>query len=561
MHLPLLSVRNIAKSFGWHDIFHDVSFELAIGEKIALVGPNGVGKTTLLRIIAKQIPPSDGTITYHLKKMSCGFLPQKPELLNANTARFMLEKAAQSLGAAVRYNVGEALARFGFSGIEADIPLHKLSGGQKTRLALARIWLSLPDLLILDEPTNHLDQEGLAWLEEAIRQYPHTVLCVSHDRYFLDQVAQGILELSSDGIKSYKGNYSAYRRIKEDAFRQQLQVYKDEQKEIRRIETTIAQQMRWFQAAHHQAGTHDYYRARAKKMASRAKSTISRLERAKQKSVKKPRDEDHIQLDLATDKHSGNRIILADNLGKSYDSTLFSHANFSIQRHDKVGLIGANGVGKTTLISIMLGFTSPTHGSLWRSPSLHAGYLEQEMHGLESKQNLLESVLAAFPQQTVETQQRARSLLASFLFKAADINKPLGVLSYGEKQRVALIRLLIGNYNVLFLDEPTNHLDLPAREKLEEALVAYNGTLVLASHDRYLLQKVCTKILSFEAGTINCYPGRYDEYLQKQAISNDDRLLLEHRLAVLSGQLATCTDPDEKIILETEYIKIKRKLQ
>jgi len=192
---------------------------------------------------------------------------------------------------------------------------------------------------------------------------------------------------------------------------------------------------------------------------------------------------------------------------------------------------------------------------------MHAGYLEQEMHSLESNQTLLESVLAAFPQQTVETQQRARSLLASFLFKASDINKPLGVLSYGEKQRVALIRLLIGNYNVLLLDEPTNHLDLPAREKLEEALVAYNGTLVLASHDRYLLQKVCTRILAFEAGTINCYPGRYDEYLHKQAISNDDRLLLEHRLAVLSGQLSTCTDPDEKVNLEEEYIKIKRNLQ
>ncbi len=574
MHRVLLRVEALAKSYGWHDIFRNIHFELAEGEKAAIVGPNGIGKTTLLRIIAGLTPPSAGSCTCLQPGAVIGFLPQEPELPAPGTTRSVLAAAHAALGAAARFSVSEAMGLFGFTGSEADLPVAALSGGQKTRLALARLWLSLPDLLILDEPTNHIDQEGLAWLEAAVVSFPHTVLCVSHDRYFLDKTAQRILELRADGIQSYAGNYSAYRQAKQEAYERQMQRYIGEQKEVRRIEEALDRQMRWFQYAHHHAGQNDFYRARAKKMAARAKSTVTRLERAKDSAVAKPRPEAAIQLDLAAEGRGGTRLYLAEGIGKAYERLLFRDGNFAILRGDKIGLVGPNGAGKTTLLNMLLGTVEPSWGSIWRSPALQVGYLEQEMQRLDQEQTLLESVLAMFPARNAETRQRTRALLAAFLFRPPDLEKKLGVLSYGEQRRVALIRLLIGAQNTLLLDEPTNHLDLPAREKLEEALLAYDGTLVLVSHDRYLLQKVCTKILAIRDCSLYLYPGSYDEYLQSgagnpaeghridgTAAEKGDRLLLAHRLAVLAGRLSAGQNVEQRALLEAEYIAISRSLQ
>ncbi|HHW10387.1 MAG TPA: ABC-F family ATP-binding cassette domain-containing protein [Firmicutes bacterium] len=513
MSQTLLRVTNLAKSFGWYTVFHNVNFILSTGEKAALVGPNGVGKSTLFRILAGLDEPTFGSVTYLSDRVTCGYLPQYPEFGPAATAVAVLSAEEAMLGAAARATAAEALARFGFSGADANLPAEHLSGGQKTRLALARIWLSLPDLLLLDEPTNHLDYEGIAWLEGFVRDYPHTVLVISHDRYFLNQVAGRILELSPNGITAYNGNYDNYRQQKEAAFQQQLRNYTNTQREIKRIEAAIDRQMRWFLAAHRRAGQHDFYRSKAKKGAQRAKATIKRLERLKERSVEKPKAQAAISLQLDQEQRTGNRVFLATDLGHAYSRPLFRHADFAILHGEKVGIIGPNGAGKTTLLRLLLGEEQPTWGNVWRTPSLRPGYLEQEMESLDLSATLLDGVLSLLPVRTPEGRQRTCYLLASFLFPQETWCKPLQALSYGERKRVALIRLLLCGYNVLVLDEPTNHLDLPAREKLEEALRAYDGTILVVSHDRYLIQNVCTKVLCIRDERIEVYPGTFNEYM------------------------------------------------
>lgn len=572
MYEPILRLDKLAKSYGFHQIFTNVSFLLKDGEKVALVGPNGIGKSTLLKIIVGMEVADSGTVIPLQEPLLCQYVPQMPKF-GPSTAWDVLSQEEHRLGVLARGTTAEAISRFGFSEGEAYLPTSSLSGGQKTRLALAKAWLSQPDLLLLDEPTNHLDIDALEWLEEFLVTYPGSVLVVSHDRVFLDNVATRVLELGKDGVTEYQGNYSFYREAKAKAFTSQMSQYESEQKRIRKLEAAIDQQMRRFEQSHRIAGQHDFYRSKAKKLAKTAKAHVKRLEVMKESSIAKPRAERSISLTEFESMDSGRRLVFAEDLGKSYDKPLFRQGNFSVLRGDKVALVGPNGAGKTTLLRMILGREQPSTGELWVSPSASIGYLDQEMDELDLDKTVLDEVLMALPRQTKEDITNVRTFLAKLLFRSDDLEKTIGVLSVGEKKRVAMAKLLLSAFNLLLLDEPTDHLDLPTRETLEEALIAYEGTWVLVSHDRYLLRKVCNKVIAIIDGSIVTYPGGFKEYearLEKAAkkdkgagtLSSEERLLLETRLAQLSSELGTIPKDDPIYQeLERDFLDTARKLR
>lgn len=580
MSKPLVQIQDLSKSYGFREIVKNINFIVRENEKVALVGPNGVGKSTLLRIIAGLEAPTSGTVRFFRKPLSIGYIPQDPDFSTELTAWDVLLEEQARLGSAAQASAAEAISRFGITKAEADLPVAFLSGGQRTRLALARMWLSRPEFLLLDEPTNHLDMDGLMWLEDFVRKYPGTALVVSHDRYFLDRVVSRVVELAPDRATEYAGTYTDYRRAKAKAFEEQLARYKAEQKEIRRIEEAIERQMRWFEKAHRDAGknteirsSEHFYRARAKRAAKRAKATVKRLESMKARSVEKPRPERAITLAGFNEGAAGRRIVVAEDLTKSFDKPLFEGSDFSILRGEKVGIVGPNGAGKTTLVRMILGEESPSAGTLWVSPGVKAGYLDQELSGLNPEASVLDEVLSLFPRRSKEVVTRVRTFLGCFLFSGDDVEKQIRVLSTGERKRVALLKLLLSDYNLLVLDEPTEHLDLPAREKLEEALSAYSGTLLLVSHDRYLLSRVCTKVLAIEERRIRTYLGGFEEYWEKRKAAQTarapdtqgpsvERLLLETRLAYLSSTLALMSKDDpEYAALEGEFFRVARKLR
>lgn len=625
MSRPIVQILGLSKSYGFREIVKNIDFIVREGEKVALVGPNGVGKSTLLKIIAGHEAPTSGTVRFFRKPLSIGYLPQDPDFGATPTAWDVLLEEQERLGFAAQASAAEAISRFGFTQAEAGLPVDNLSGGQKTRLALARMWLSQPEFLLLDEPTNQLDMDGLIWLEGFVRRYSGTVLVVSHDRYFLDRVVSRVVELAPDRATEYSGTYTDYRRAKAKAFEEQLARYEAEQKGIRRIEEAIDRQMRWFEKAHRGAGKNTeiraskyFYRARAKRAAKRAKATVKRLESMKDRSVEKPRPERAITLAGLSEGAGGRRIVVAKGLGKSFGKPLFEGSNFAVLRGEKVGIVGPNGSGKTTLIRMILGEEPPSAGTLWVSPGVKAGYLSQELADLDHKASVLGEVLSLFPEHTKEVVTKVRTLLGRSLFSGDDVEKRIGVLSTGERKRVALVKLLLSDYNLLVLDEPTEHLDLPAREKLEEALSAYSGTLLLVSHDRYLLSRVCTKVIAIEEGRIRTYLGGFEEYWEKRKaaqtarsqnrqrplaeghtstvrdrgsttegdapmssggarelrmddcraaspdrkLTKDERLLLETRLAGLNSRLAFMSKDDpEYAAVESEFFQVARELR
>ncbi|NLA58284.1 MAG: ABC-F type ribosomal protection protein [Firmicutes bacterium] len=574
MSEPILRVDNLTKSYGIYEIFTNVSFLLKMGEKAALVGPNGVGKSTLLKILAGEESVDAGTITWLREPLVCQYVPQMPKF-GQSTPWSVLSRQAQRLGVLARGTPAEAISRFGFAEEEAHLPATQLSGGQKTRLALAKAWLCHPDLLLLDEPTNHLDIEALEWLEEFVLTYRGSVLIVSHDRAFLDSVVSRVLELSQRGITEYHGNYTAYREAKEKRFQSEMARYQAEQKRIRKLESAIEQQMRQFLRSHQIAGQHDFYRSKAKKLAKSAKAKMKRLEKMKQTGVSKPKAEQRVSFHGFESSDSGRRLIMAEDLGKAYNKLLFQNGNFAILRGDKVGLIGPNGAGKTTLLRMLLGDEEPTKGCLWVSPSASIGYLDQEMEKLDSSNTVLEEVLSCLSEQTRDEITRVRTFLAQMLFREEELEKPIGVLSVGEKKRVAMAKLLLSSHNLLLLDEPTDHLDLPSRERLEDALLDYEGTLVLVSHDRYLLRKVCNKVLAFVDGRLVAYSGGFAEYEEKvikgknqvqgttnSGLSPEERLVLETKLAQLSADLASTPKDDPSYEeLEKSFLELARRLR
>jgi ATP-binding cassette subfamily F protein 3 len=571
-----ISCNNINKSFGIDVILKDISFTVNIGDKIGLIGKNGTGKSTLFKILSGQIPYDSGDI-FMAKNMNIGYLKQDPDFdenktiyeecipifrniidmeknlrdleleiskyENHDSPEFkklmnsysnLLEEFNKNNGYGYKSEIRGVLKGLSFKDEDFNKPIYQLSGGQKSRLNIAKLLLKKPDILLLDEPTNHLDIDAIAWLENFLKNYSGTLMIISHDRYFLDQVVGKIFEIENHSIIGYEGNYTKFVEYKKDLYENQLKKYQQQQKEIERQEEMI----RRFK----QHGT--------EKLAKRAKSREKALEKID--IVEKPTLNNYrTRIKFDTDIKSGREVLKVQNLSKSFeDSPLFSNVNFDIYRGERVGLIGPNGIGKTTLFKILLGKLDYNGGNINIGHNVFLGYFDQEQSNLNEDNNLIDEVCNENPKISIP---EARNLLASFLFTGDEVFKKVGDLSGGEKSRLSILKLMLSKANFLLLDEPTNHLDLPSKEVLEEALTGYNGTILTISHDRYFLNKVATKILEMSKEGIVEYLGNYDYYVEKKR-------LLESSEEESSDNIKTKTQLKEERRKE-KLKKTKRKKQ
>ncbi len=554
-----LQVYGVTKEYEATLILKNVTFHLADGERVGLVGLNGCGKSTLMRILAGEQPPTSGAIRWVHPSRSRAYLSQDG-----------LWQEELPLGGQIGQVPEDLLSRCGITKEMLVRPAGTLSGGQKTRAGLARALAGQPHVLLLDEPTNHLDTEGLQWLESVLSSYRGTVLVVSHDRYFLDRVVTRVLEMTDGQVKSYPGNYSAYA-LQKQAEREKADAdYRTYLKQKRQLEEAIRREREWamrnhrskvdktdhkFQKGHNENKSFAHMRI--------AKSMEKKLEWIR---VEKPREQTQINLALDGGRDVARNLILADRLGFRYDPGapwLFRNAGFYIQRGDRVALVGPNGSGKTTLIRLLLGQLAPTEGTVRVSP-LRVAYLDQEMEGLDPAQTVLQEASGG---NSALDQARVRTILACLLFTGEAIFKPVSVLSGGEKLRLTLAKILLADPDILVLDEPTNGLDLASRERVEEALDQYAGTLLLVSHDRYLLRRAANRILRIKEGRIDAFSGTYEEFLewsqpkpQTQADLAEERLLLETRLAQLSAALARPKEGEAEALTQ-EFIAVSRALR
>ncbi len=528
-------------------VLQNISFHIEDYEKAAIVGINGAGKTTLLRIIVGEMSPDSGTVTFSRNK-TCGYLAQDGAVNTENTIYEELLSVKQHLidlerrirkcetampsaggaaldelmkqyadlthafesanGYAYKSEVTGVLKGLGFTEDEFDQSAAILSGGQKTRVALGKLLLQKPDLIILDEPTNHLDMNSIAWLETYLLNYKGAVIIVSHDRYFLDRIAVKIIEIDQTKATSFAGNYSDYAVKKEMLRTAAVNAYLNQQREIRHQEEVI-EKLRSFNR---------------EKSIRRAESREKLLE--KMDILEKPtqaRTDMHIR--LVPRKQSGNDVLTVEDLSKSFgQNLLFDHATFEIKRGEHVAVIGDNGTGKTTLLKILNRLLPADSGRFRLGTNVEIGYYDQEHHVLHGEKTLFDEISDDYPNLT---NTEIRNLLAAFLFTGDDVFKRINDLSGGERGRVSLAKLMLGNANFLILDEPTNHLDIASKEILEDALNHYEGTVLYVSHDRYFINRTAHRILDLTAHSFVNYLGNYDYYLEKRdtvtAALNRDR--------------------------------------
>ena len=529
--MAVITLSNIKKSFGKRDLFDDVSFFINERERVALIGANGTGKTTLLRIICGEQSADSGSINRE-PGISVGYLPQEvdlpevaglhlavmgvtPDLLAAATELVDLETKLKDAGGERAHTIGSRYAEvshkfdtlggfdyqmraraillgLGFDESEFAKPVRTLSGGQKTRAALARLLLMSPDLLLLDEPTNHLDIQACEWLQDFLQtRYFGSALIVSHDRYFLDHVVSKVVELENGTIATYPGNYSAFAAQKAARVEEQQKLFKLQQKEIARIEAAIQTLF-----------SHRKF--------SRRDSKVKQLERLER--VGRVRDQQTIKVSLSASIRSGREVVRLSKLAKSYPGkTLFAGLGFVAERGRKIGIVGPNGSGKTTLLKIIAERESADSGEVILGHNVKPVYFAQEFDHLVPTRSVIEELLA----DADITSKEARDLLARFLFMGDDAFKRVEVLSGGELCRLALAKVLATGPNLLLLDEPTNHLDIASREALEDALRSFAGTIMTASHDRYLLDAIADEIIEIKDGGSTHYLGNYSRYREK----------------------------------------------
>ena len=525
-----ISLSDVSLEFGTDVILDKVSFSLNEGDKLGIVGVNGAGKSTLFKIITGEYTATDGSV-YISKDKSVGMLEQNTGLEGDNTvldemlASFASliadEKRLEELQAALEKTPADSelihsytsladrfkraggyefrsrckgiLKNLGFDERFHDLKISGLSGGQKTRLALARQLITAPDILMLDEPTNHLDIETLAWLEEFLASYRGTLLVISHDRWFLDKVTTRTLEIENTRAELYNGNYTRYVQLKAENREIRERQYRNQQKEIARIEAYIEQQRRW----------------------NRERNIIAAESRQKalDRMVKIERPEDlpeKIRLSFTKSGESGNDVLTVKNLAKSYpDKPLFSDVSYLVKKHDRLFIAGPNGCGKSTMIKILADKLAQDAGDFEYGYNVSIGYYDQENQNLDPDNTVLDELWDCYENLT---QTEIRSALALFLFKGDDIEKKVSVLSGGEKARLTLCKLILSKMNLLILDEPTNHLDINSREALEGALENFDGTIIAVSHDRYFISKLATRVLDLGIKPALDYMGSYEEY-------------------------------------------------
>lgn len=521
--------------YGDRHLFGPITASIEPGDRIGFIGPNGSGKSSLLRLIAGIDSPSHGRV-YGAGAAKKGFMTQEPDFAPEDTPHSFVFQALAHLtswakqmrelevamseekdpeainGLMSRYASlserfereggyeAEALVRatlFGLGLAEEHLhrPVHTLSGGERARVALARLLVAKPDLLILDEPTNHLDMKATEWLEEACRTYPGALIVVSHDRYFLDAVATRIWELDGwGGFQMYRGNYTAALAQREAERQRQLKAYEAQQEEIERLEAYVRK---------YKAGNR----------ATMAKSRERRLERMER--IDRPREDGPtMRLTLDQGMRGSREVVRLDEVGHRYgDQQVLSGVSTVITRGDRVGILGPNGSGKTTLLSILAARLLPTEGAAYLGRDIEVGYYAQQIEEFTEGNTVIDEVLDVKHMTTPE----ARSYLARFLFRGDDVFKSVAHLSGGEKRRLMLAKLLLSPVNLLCLDEPTNHLDIPARESLEEALAGYTGTLIFVSHDRYFTSRLANRLIIVHGGgRVELFDGGYEEYQERQ---------------------------------------------
>lgn len=532
----ILSCQNISISFVDQVVLKEVSFHIEDNEKAAIVGINGAGKSTLLKIIMNELEADQGTVTLS-KGKTIGYLAQhqeqtyhntiydemlsvKKEIIDLDRKIRRLEREMNSLegeelekvldsytkanhrfeqldGYAYKSEITGILKGLGFEESDFTKQISTLSGGQKTRVALGKLLLSKPDIILLDEPTNHLDMNSISWLETFLMNYRGAVLIVSHDRYFLDKVVTKIIEISNSKARTYRGNYTSYVKKRDQIRAIEQKEYEKQQQEIKHQEEVITKLKQF----------------NREKSIKRAESREKMLE--KMTIIDKPVEVDtNMKLVLEPSHISGNDVLTVEDLAKSYqDHLLFENIHFEIKRGEKVALIGENGTGKTTMLKIINRQVSKDAGMIRLGSRVKNGYYDQEQQVLHDEKSIFQEISDAFP---ALNNTRIRNVLAAFLFRGEDVFKRIGDLSGGERGRVSLAKLMLSSANFLILDEPTNHLDIFSKEVLEHALNQYTGTVFFVSHDRYFINQTATRILELNHEHLDEYKGNYDYYLQKK---------------------------------------------
>lgn len=539
--MPALSVRNLSMSFAERVLFSDVSFDVEAREKVGFIGANGVGKTTLFRILDGELSPSSGVIAFE-KNVRVGYMEQHAckdpdvliydELLSVFDSLMKIENeiAAVTLdidrkngdldalverqtglieqydsmgGLTYKSRTRSTLLGLGFKESEFQMKVGNLSGGQRSKLCLAKLLLSQSNFLLLDEPTNHLDIKSVGWLEDFLRDFKGAMIIISHDRYFLDNVTNKTIELEHNKTMCYKGAYSEFLRKKE-AYNESLKnKYQNDLKEIKRIEGIVEQQKRW-------GRERNFITAASKQKAA---------DKIKAQLVAPESELESMRMRFEPKCESGNDVLITRGLEKAFgEKLLFRDVNIHIRKGERVFILGANGCGKTTLFKILNGKCPPDRGSWDFGANVDVGYFDQMQQNLDMTKTAIDEVWDNFPNLT-ETE--IRSSLARFLFKGEDVFKPLSKMSGGERARVSLLKLMLRGSNFLLLDEPTNHLDASSREELEKTLGEYSGTLLIISHDRYFINKLADRILVLSKNGVKEYLGNYDYYLERSKAESE----------------------------------------
>lgn len=562
----VLSCRNISKSYGIDEILKDVTISVNEGDKVGIIGANGEGKSTLFKIISKQLSHDSGEIFID-KNKTLGYLSQHLDLESQNTiydemlyvfndltsleqklAKLEVQMnepydesnssyhdklikdytTAQELytnrgGYTYKADIGRVLKGLGFLEHDFDREINSLSGGQKTRVALCKLLLGCPDILLLDEPTNHLDLDAIEWLEEYLKSYKGTVVIISHDRFFLDSVTNRTFQVINGHVNCYNAPYTKYLELNKKDYENKLKAYNIQKDEIKRQEAII-EKFRSFNR---------------EKSIKRAESREKALDRMI--LIDAPdKEKDPSKIKFETAVKSGYDVLHIEKLSKSFeDKHLFSNVNLSLKREEKIALIGENGRGKTTLFRIIMDKIKADSGVKVLGTNVNVGYYDQEQSNLSTDKTVLDEIWDDFPHLTTS---KIRTVLGSFLFSGDDVFKTIDKLSGGEKCRINLLKLMLSKSNLLLLDEPTNHLDIPSREALENAILNYDGTLIVISHDRYFLNKVISRIIELKEDGLSEYLGNYSYYIDKK--NNPERFDMDIQIA--SGKTKTQINEEKK---------------
>jgi len=573
--LAILSVRGLSMSFVERTLFSDVSFDIEKRDKMGFIGRNGTGKTTLFKIIAGEIDRTGGDLFLsggarvgYMRQHACTD-PQRTvfeELRLVFAPLIEMEKEIDKLTALIDMGAGDmdslvakqtalidrfnfdggltynsrtrsALLGLGFSEEDFERNVGSLSGGQASKLSLAKLLLSGADLLLLDEPTNHLDINAVRWLENYIKDFPGAALIISHDRYFLDAVTNKTIELEHKKIQCYEGNYTVFMEKKAHELEAARRLYERDSREIKRIEGIVEQQKRW-------GREHNFITAASKQ---------KEADRIKERLVKPESEESSIKLKFEPKRESGNDVLICRNISKAFGNTrVLSNINLHIRKGEKVFVVGANGCGKTTLFKILCGEYEASYDELTFGARVDVGYFDQMQGDLNPANDPFSEISDAYPKMN---NTQIRSSLGAFLIRGDDVFKPISALSGGERARISLLKLVLSGANFFLLDEPTNHLDAPSREALEETLSEYEGTMLIISHDRYFINKLADRIIEITPDGVKEYLGNYDYYLEKTLSDTQSaRLTVSDKEEVLKPKVN-----DYKLRKEEQARERKRK--